>query len=500
MRARLPICMLFLVLLATACGGGGGGGSGSQTFFLIAATTPAPLELGVQRDAIVTVTFNKKLDPSTVTATSLVVVSESTGATIAGVSALVSDGTDLRVSWTGSVLLDADAVFACNLDAGLRSVDAELLGPPVSFRFGTANHDPGVDIPLPADLSNTGALVLGRQAHTATLLQDGRVLVCGGYASGEVVTDTAEIWNPVTGVFTSLPNRMTLPRAGHTATRLPDGTVLITGGYHSQPPLGELGTTATAEIFDPSSTAFTSTGNMTTERGDHAAVLLADGRVLLTGGGVLSAGFITDLATAETFSGGSFAAHPSPMVHTRFAHGIARNNFGKVLLGGGSDVDKSHSFFSEADDEFQDLGEAAGDQVRFGSVVESFASGHFIIAGGDLPGTVLRVDRLSGFVQNTGSGLSSPRAYAASARLGNDRIVVIGGLDFNRGNFIQGTMDVIVEGGVVGARTFATSVTFSPALVFHTATRLVDGSVLICGGANENGAQLNHRNAYVLAP
>lgn len=293
---------------------------------------------------------------------------------------------------------------------------------------------------------------------------------------------------------------MTIPRAGHTATRLPDGRVLIAGGYHPQPPTGELGTTATAEIFDPSSNAFTATSSMTTERGDHASILLGDGRVMLTGGGVLSSGFITDLDSAETFSGGTFTLHPSSMVHTRFAHGIARNNFGKVLLGGGSDVDKSHGFYNEVDQLFENIGEAAGDQIRFGPAVETFASGHFIIAGGDTQGTVLRVDRLSGFVQNTGSGLSSPRAYAATARLGNDRIVVIGGFDFSRGSFIQGSMDVIVEGGIVGARTFATTVTFSPALAFHTATRLVDGSILVCGGVNADGSQLNHRNAYVLAP
>ena len=66
-------------------------------------------------------------------------------------------------------------------------------------------------------------MVAQHLGQTATLLQNGQVLIAGGE------TASAELFNPSTGAFTATGS-MTVSRSGHTATLLPDGRVLIAGG------------------------------------------------------------------------------------------------------------------------------------------------------------------------------------------------------------------------------------------------------------------------------
>ena len=64
-----------------------------------------------------------------------------------------------------------------------------------------------------------------------------------------------------------------------TATLLNDGRVLIAGGFS-----GASGVTAAAELFDPASDRFMDTGNMHIAREFFTATLMSDGRVLMVGG------------------------------------------------------------------------------------------------------------------------------------------------------------------------------------------------------------------------
>src|SRR3990172_7495312 len=100
--------------------------------------------------------------------------------------------------------------------------------------------------------------------HTATLLRDGTVLVVGGYGSGDRPTASAELYDPVTGVWTATGN-MTVARTLHTATLLRGGSVLVAGGFNFEG-VGGPGALATAELYDPATGTWTATGSMNAGR------------------------------------------------------------------------------------------------------------------------------------------------------------------------------------------------------------------------------------------
>ena len=117
-----------------------------------------------------------------------------------------------------------------------------------------------------------------RHSHTATMLQDGRVLIAGGYGAGTVTLDATEIYDPRTGSFTP-GGRLAAARAGHVAMLLRDGTVLLAGGVGP-----DWTFLASAEVHDPITGRSQKVGDMTVARESHVAVALADGRVLIVGG------------------------------------------------------------------------------------------------------------------------------------------------------------------------------------------------------------------------
>jgi hypothetical protein len=118
----------------------------------------------------------------------------------------------------------------------------------------------------------------------------GKVLLAGGI-NGNSLQD-AELFDPTTGTF-SVTGLMSTARSNHTATLLNDGTVLVAGGFSFV-----TGITATADVFDTATDMFVPTGRMGTARSQHTATRLNDGRVLMTGGADPGGGFIR---TAELY-------------------------------------------------------------------------------------------------------------------------------------------------------------------------------------------------------
>jgi sugar lactone lactonase YvrE len=173
----------------------------------------------------------------------------------------------------------------------------------------------------------TSSLKTARYGHTATLLQDGRVLVAGGYLTGSGLLSSAEIYDPVAGTW-AYTGSLHAARHLHTATLLPDGKVLVTGGD-----LAGSGWLSSAEIYDPTTGTWNYTaGPLNESRGRHTATPLPDGRVLIAGG--MSSGGM--LSSAELYDpvSKSFSA-AGPMVNGRFLHKAALLPNGRMLVAGG---------------------------------------------------------------------------------------------------------------------------------------------------------------------
>lgn len=109
--------------------------------------------------------------------------------------------------------------------------------------------------PVSGSFAMAGNLIQGRKLHTTTLLKSGNVLVVGGIydfsgsnAPEYTVLATSELYSPDSKTSVEeLP--LKTPRVAHTATLLDDGRVVVIGGTDSADSNGAL---ATAEIINTS--------------------------------------------------------------------------------------------------------------------------------------------------------------------------------------------------------------------------------------------------------
>jgi hypothetical protein len=175
--------------------------------------------------------------------------------------------------------------------------------------------------------ATTGNLITGgRWGCTATLLNDGTVLIAGGRDAEDVfdaqTLNKAEVFNPATATFAAT-SAMTEFRSDHTATLLNNGKVLLAGGDNGD-------SLRDAELFDPTTKSFSATGMMGTARDEHTATLLNDGTVLVVGesGGSSSSAEVFDPVTNEFTPTG-------PMGTPRRLHTATKLNSGQVLVTGG---------------------------------------------------------------------------------------------------------------------------------------------------------------------
>ncbi|MCU0647311.1 MAG: hypothetical protein MUF00_04915 [Gemmatimonadaceae bacterium] len=182
---------------------------------------------------------------------------------------------------------------------------------------------------------DAGVMTSPRADHVAVPLTDGTVLLAGGLAPGWTFLASAERYDPVTGRFTAASS-MRQSRESHVAVRMRDGRVLVIGGHTGR--RADMRLHTSTEWFDPRTNAWTPGPALLVRRHKHDAVLLPDGRVLVTGGaderdmdGVYNSTEWLDPAT------GRFIAGP-PLNRGRYKH--ARSSLvltdGRVFIAGGA--------------------------------------------------------------------------------------------------------------------------------------------------------------------
>jgi N-acetylneuraminic acid mutarotase len=292
------------------------------------------------------------LDPSTMTFTS---VGNMTLGRNQHSDTLLPDGKVLLAGGsTDAVILDSAEVFdpANNSFAAVGSMKklrkshtaTRLEDGHVLVTGGKSSDVNGGDLsaaelydPLTMRFSSIAPMNQGRSQHTATLLNDGKVLLAAGRKGGDE-TDTAELYDPASALF-SYTGSLSLKRKRHRASLLLDGTVLVSGGatFQNAHGAGEE-PTDTAELFHPATGTFTHVQKMHYGRDEHESTLLPDGTVLITGGNLDVSG------EGDVYQPGtqSFLA-VGIMVQKRLRHvAILLSNpawgslVGKVLVIGGS--------------------------------------------------------------------------------------------------------------------------------------------------------------------
>jgi len=337
---------------------------------------------------------------------------------------------------------------------------------------------------------NAGEMAANRYTHTATLLSDGKVLVAGGSTgiNENPFYSSAELYDPATGTW-SATGSMGTARQAHTATLLPDGTVLIAGGAIDITGTGSL---SSAESYDPATGTWTATGSMGTTRSWHTATLLPNGKVLIAGGtgntGVLSSAELYDPATGLWSATGSMGTAR----HFPFATLLPN---GKVLVaGGGTTVDGSVTLSSsEIYDPDTGLWTTTGpmNTARQGATLTLLPDGKVLTAGGWGGAASLSLSSAELYDPATGSwtptgSMGAVRYRTTATLLANGKVLVAGGETGAGVTYVDSA-----ESYDPSTEIWSATVSMSAARATHTATRLPNNKVLVAGGTSGSGIQVS---------
>jgi len=284
----------------------------------------------------------------------------------------------------------------------------------------------------------TGKMLTYRGSHSAALLNDGKVLLTGGMSkyANSAILDTAEVYDPATGKFTAT-GKMLVKRRWHQSITLTNGKVLIVGG--------DLGTGyhKSAELYDPKTGKFTATGSIKYPRIWFSADLLPDGKVVIVGGnGHSSTGAAAGVAELYDPNTGAWTSSGT-MKRPRWIDTGTVLPDGTVLFAGGSYFSGGDIFLSSAEvfnplkGTFAYVGSMTS--MHAGNSATLLKNGDVLVAGGwngvKQTTTSELFSNKTGKFTVTGS-MKTPRQTHTSTLLNSGRVLVTGGRD-DKNNYLK---------------------------------------------------------------
>lgn len=337
--------------------------------------------------------------------------------------------------------------------------------------------------------TTTGSLHTARSGHTATVLQNGKVLVVGGLIgckSNCDETNSAELYDPATGLWNVVASAH-WPRFQHAAVRLTDGRVLVVGGVG---PPSRLVLTA-VEVYDPGTGTWSLTGDLKTGHPEPQATLLADGKVLLTGFGH---SFNPD-NPSEIYD--PVTGHWSFTGKTSFGYGPHTANLlpsGKVLVATGALIFffPTAEVYDPATNNWSMTGSLTTPRTYHAAV--SLNTGKVLIAGGLVEGrnvisSTELYDPVVGRWQETGKMIVN-RVQHALTVLRNGKVLASGGVTELFGNQLKNAELYDPATG-----SWLRTANANLARNKHTASLLANGKVLVVGG-NDNAGLLDSAELF----
>lgn len=332
-----------------------------------------------------------------------------------------------------------------------------------------------------------GSLAQARYAHTATLLNDGRVLVVGGIGTVSLrALDSVELFDPRTQKFTPLKG-LAQGRFGHTATLLKDGRVLIVGGaaFSADDNTARFVALDSTEVFNPRTLKLEAGPSLSEARHWHSATALPDGRVLVAGGAREQ---MHHLASVELWDGQAPAwTSGTPLQSPRCQHQAQLLPNGAVLLSGGRSNERETGFGrTQASSEvWPSPGQRDGAAVTMNEPRQNHAvwlspKGTVLVLGGKTESSFTNL--IEAFDVNTkrwenfSPSLPLPLAHHTVTSLEAKGALVVGGETASAPDTAQTQWLDFVAGRFCRAGELTVS------RREHTATRLKDGQVLVVGG------------------
>lgn len=368
----------------------------------------------------------------------------------------------------GGSIVDRDGGTVTDRDAG--TVDAGETDAGVRDAGGT--RDGGPD-------AGPATLMIGpRQGHSATLLNDGRVLVVGGFGSRTSETESW-IFDPASNGLR--PGPAITERNGHGAVRLPNGQVLITGGRSGQ----GAGATVldTCMLFDPSTDTFSPTGNLDLVGGGPIFVIDSGpdaGRAIVFGRSQDGSEFLVDVYDPAM---GTWSLKPNVSTPAKFGASIVKLSDGRILIAGGRDTALDWVDTAVVYDPAQEMFVAVGalPMPRSEMPAAELPDGRTLLVGGrdDMTLAIQTTVIFDPTTNMFSAGPNWPDAtfLVPTVRLPDDRIL-----------FMNGNPDAIVYVYDPTTQMFSEHPRrMSKRLSLFTATLLGDGRVLAVGGQGNQG-------------